>query len=99
MTTSVDVKTEPFRILAGKAADYIRKHGWCHGSSSNESGAVCPGEAGWIEKKDFPPGTFTDLAHYMWNALGSTIAEWNDHPSRTASEVVGVLDAISEGWL
>jgi hypothetical protein len=96
MTTSVDVKTEPFRVLAGKAADYIREHGWCQGEFKSPTGAVCL--IGATQAVPTGGAAYYDLCYHLYQAIGLR-SDWNDHPDRAESEVLGVLDAISEGWL
>jgi hypothetical protein len=99
--TSVDVnanaKTEPFRQLAGRAADYIREHGWCQGASMDAHGRVCLiGAKNWVADT-LEAGRA--LTNHLCSVLPSHPLVWNDDPDRAESEVVGVLDAISEGWL
>jgi hypothetical protein len=91
---------EPFRILAGKAADYIREHGWCQFSCEQPTGQVCM--TGAINRSSFEPPPFDiseELRGYLQDVLRTNGTLWNDLEGRTESEVLGVLDAISEGWL
>jgi hypothetical protein len=88
---------EPFRVLAGKAADYIREHGWCQFSYEQPTGQVCI--IGAITSATTPFDISEELRGYLHDVLGTHGTLWNDLAGRTESEVLGVLDAISEGWL
>jgi hypothetical protein len=110
--TSTDVKRagnpeEPFRLLAGKAADYIRElaaanaggTGWCQGRDTRDGGArVCMMQAA-ISRNGGRRVAYEELRDHLRFVLHDEATYWNDHPDRTESEVLGVLDAISEGWL
>jgi hypothetical protein len=93
----------PFRILAGKAADYIREHGWTQHVAEEADGRACLIHAmlqarARMDTKELAYRRLRE--HFADFALGGSMTSiWNDHPDRTESEVLGVLDAISEGWL
>jgi hypothetical protein len=97
LPADADDKLEPMRALAGSAADYIREYGWCQGVSTDAHGRVCLiGAKNWVADT-LEAGRA--LTNHLCSVLPSHPLVWNDDPDRTESEVVGVLDAISEGWL
>jgi hypothetical protein len=74
------------------AAEYIERHGWCQNQTWNEDGAVCAEGAILCaagETHGYKPaarlGAYLDLMEV------NEIADWNDAPSRTKSEVVAAL--------
>jgi hypothetical protein len=88
------------RALAGRAGDYINVHGWCQGDAVDESGGVCL--IGGVEHAGTigPTAVVEELLmHLRREVTVRAISVWNDDPSRTQSEVVGVLFAVEEGWL
>jgi hypothetical protein len=88
------------RALAGAAGDYIASYGWCQFSYRQDNGRVCL--TGAINRSAFEPYPFArseELRGYLADALGREATPWNDDPSRTQGEVVGVLYAVEEGWL
>jgi hypothetical protein len=85
------------RLLAGRAGDYIEKHGWAQATFEAPTGAVCM--TGAINRSgSFFRDEFALKSHLV-DVLDVHPMGWNDEPGRTQSDVVGVLYAVEEGWL
>lgn len=75
------------------AADLIEEWGWCQGRFENESGNLCAVGAIWTTRVR---GTdHFDVEYTFKDALGMSVAEWNDAPERTQDEVVAKLREVA----
>ena len=83
-----------------KAADIVEKHGLSKGLYRDENGCYCvagaimaaiDGEFPRYEPAVFPArwAEYTDA--FRWNLGIPSVTRWNDHPDRTAEEVVNAL--------
>lgn len=94
--------SEQVKSDAAKAAQYIRRHGWCQYDEVNERGNVCMnGAIRMVSIGDPGVGLRGDCPLYdaacdeVGIALGSLGAVWNDAPGRTKEEVLAVFDRIA----
>lgn len=77
------------RKLAGLAADYIEKHGWCQALAFRKD-AACLLYA--IHKAAAGAGEIAgSLRHELAHRLCKGLVEWNDTPGRTKEEVIALL--------
>lgn len=101
------LKSEPWRTLLHKAADYIEEHGWCQGTLLN-SGQVCTMGAlyaatGWPYASwghDLLPlikESHDKLVQFLDPTINPRIDLWNDRAGRTRKEVIAALRGAAVG--
>ena len=104
MTT---MTTSPTSMTAAevlrRAADYIEEHGWrqqvlgCNGGPRCAVGAMCSA----VGKSGIPLSGDCPEMFAAWDALQASldafsIAQWNDHRDRTATEVISTLRRVAD---
>src|SRR5882672_10642727 len=89
-----EVKLEPWRKHLLDAAQYIRDHGWCQGTTLNDKGEVCAlGALRMVTNWHGPGGTQIQEAHIqLQNLIGGSIPYWNDHSYRTKEDVIAAFE-------
>lgn len=79
-----------------RAAELLERDGWCRGNSIDRQGRRCA--MGAINSASHEPGSgtawdrFDQAADRLQTYLGRThVPDWNDHPERTAEQVIAAL--------
>jgi hypothetical protein len=92
--------TDPARQLLADAANYIVEHGWTQKHMRDACGAVCAlGAIHHVPVTTRDPADVTAISHLRFIAEmmlsehpavqgDVSIAHWNDHPDRTAEDVI-----------
>jgi len=87
------------KVLAD-AAEYISEHGWCKGKLTDANGSVCAiGALSKVLHNSVHPlvhlETHQKAVRRLGDMLGlentALIPYWNDHPDRTAEDVILTL--------
>lgn len=87
--------------VLNKTADRLESNGWLQGGLGGIEGPNCTVGALRIagevpEECLVPDGPVEDAWHSFMDYIGGVqIADWNDHPRRTATEVVEALRAAA----
>lgn len=73
-----------------RAADLLRRDGWCQGMSHHPDGRWCL--VGVLSLEAWEPNRVKTKLGIL--PLGS-VSDWNDAPGRTLPEVLAVLDELA----
>ncbi len=82
--------------VARKAADLLKRDGWCQGRSEGPNGERCLvaalSVAGWRSTRMAWRRVFEAIRQ---EAGAPSLTDWNDTPGRTADEVIALLRQVA----
>lgn len=88
--------SEQVRKDSKAAADYIRKHGWCQGTTREfDGGPCCALGAVWSVCGSLGGFNTEELERAIKSEIDGSIPNWNDAKGRTKEEVIAVFERIA----
>lgn len=92
----VETKLEPWRQVLLDAAKIVRQ-GWCQ-KAIERDGAYCAiGAMNMAEFGDAFSCKGNSAYGKLWDAVGGSVATWNNAPGRTAEEVASTMEKVARG--
>jgi len=83
--------------VLNKAADLLEQYGWCQGAYMDSAGRMCASQA--LTQAEPSAYRRHEARKVLREVIGVdflNIPAWNDHPRRTAEQVIATFRAAAE---